>query len=105
MKRKIKNYKFSDKKQSPEGIISTVIALVVIVLFIAGISISFENKGEGNIIVGILGFLAFIISLVGFFVGLHSFKKEDVFYHFSYIGLIANALLCLIMIVTILTGI
>lgn len=104
-RKKLKNYKFTDKQHSTEGIISTILAAPALIFLISGIVISFQNKGNGSIVVGLLGFLAMVISVAGFIIGLKSFKKEDVFFLFSYIGIIINTVIWFVMLCVIMVGI
>lgn len=105
MKRAKKHYKFTDKQHSTEGIVSTVFGVVSFIIFWIGIIVSFQNNGNAGIIVGILGCLAFLLSIVGFFLGMRSFKNKDVFYFFSYIGTIINTIVWFVMLCVIMVGI
>ncbi|SHJ21939.1 DUF6142 family protein [Parasporobacterium paucivorans] len=85
-----RHYKFTDKKHSIPGIVSTGMALVAIFLVVLAVSISFGERGGAGIGIGLLGFFAFVIGLAGFVVGMKSFKNEDVFHLFSYVGTVLS---------------
>jgi len=73
-------YKFSDKRQSLGGIISTIMGLLALASLIYGIYISFKAEGYAGLKVGSLGLLSLLISVIGTFIGLLSFKEDDKFY-------------------------
>lgn len=100
-----KKYKFTDKNQSIGGIFSSIIALLCIVFFSSGIMISFNNRGSGGLIIGLLGLVSFLLSAIGIYIGVKSFQEDEIFYHFSWIGTIANAIIFVGMFVVILIGI
>ena len=99
-----RSYKFTDKKPSIKGIISTLYFLMSLGLVIYAISISFKTKGDGNIAVGALGIEAFLVAIGGFAMGLYSFKEDNVFLRFPWIGTIGNAMIWLFLLGVILVG-
>ncbi len=98
-------FKFTNKVHSTGGIGSTIIGLMSFVFFCAGIVISYMNKGNGGMIIAFLAIVSYMTSIAGFYIGLKSFKEEDKFYMFSYIGSFANAIIWLFITVIILIGI
>lgn len=100
-----KKYKFTDKKISWGGVLSSLFAVLACICLASGVYISFKAKGNGGTNVGILGAGAFLLSLVGFFVGLRSFKKDNIFLGFPWFGVVVNALIWLVMFLIILVGI
>lgn len=101
---KFKKYKFTDKKRSKGGVISSL--LLVLALFLLGFSIylAFKSAGNGGIEVGLLAFMALIFSVSGFFVGVKSFKEENVFFGYSWFGTIGNTILWILIGCLILVG-
>lgn len=91
-----KRYKFSDKKHSRGGIVSSLFALAAFLGIIAAVIIAAAAAGEGGMIVGILGGGGFAVSFIGIIIGLLSFRKTDVFYRFSWMGLISNLVIWLL---------
>lgn len=100
-----RKYKFTDKNQSIGGIFSSIIAFVAMGLFAAGVWIAFHNKGNGGLIIGLLGLVSFLLSGIGISIGVKSFQEDEIFYHFSWIGTISNAIIFIGMFVVILIGI
>ena len=100
-----KKYKFTNKKISKGGVMSSLFAVVAAVLLGAGVYISYKAHGEGGSLVGVLGIGAFIVSTVGFFVGVRSFKNDEAFLGFPWFGVVANAIIWLFMMCIILIGI
>ena len=100
---KFKKYKFTDKKRSKGGMISSVLLVLAVALLGSSIYMSFKNAGNGGIEVGLMAFMALILSVSGFFVGMKSFKEENVFFGYSWFGTIGNTILwialgCLILV-------
>jgi hypothetical protein len=100
-----RKYKFTDKKHSRGGIIASGLFLFSLVSLIQGVYISFANEGQGAMIVGVLGLASFLMSLVGFMVGIRSFKEDNVFVLFPWIGTFGCTAILIIMGGIILIGI
>lgn len=96
MKTEKHGYKFTNKNNSRGGIIATVLGVIAIILLCIGIYISYANKGDAGIQVGMLGALSFIISGIGLINGLLSFKEKDRFYIFSFVGCGVSGIIWLI---------
>lgn len=101
---KKKTYKFTDKRLSIRGAISTIYFIMASGLVAFAVYLSFKNKGDGAIAVGALGMEAFLVSAGGFAMGLYSFKEEDVFLKLPWIGTVGNAIMWLIISGAILVG-
>lgn len=100
-----RKYKFTDKKHSKGGLIASGLFLFSLAILIAGIYIAFINHGNAGMLVGGLGFGTFILSLGGFVVGLRSFKEDNVFLVFPWIGTAGCAVILLGMGAIVLIGI
>ncbi len=94
---KFKKYKFTDKKRSRGGVISSLLLLLALVLFAGSVYLSFKSAGKGGIEVGLMAFMALIFSVSGFFVGLKSFKEENVFFGYSWFGTVGNTILWIVL--------
>ena len=99
-----KKYKFTNKKISKGGVMSSLFAVVAIVLLCMGVYISYKADGSGDATVGILGLGAFVVSLLGFIVGVRSFKNEEAFLGLPWFGVVANAITWIFMMCVILIG-
>ena len=89
-------YKFSDKRQSLGGIISTIMGLLALASLIYG--------GYAGLKVGSLGLLSLLISVIGTFIGLLSFKEDDKFYTLSKVGSMLCGILAVFMVAVFLMG-
>ena len=95
-------YKFSDKRQSLGGIISTIMGLLASLIY--GVYISFKAEGYAGLKVGSLGLLSLLISVIGTFIGLLSFKEDDKFYTLSKVGSMLCGILAVFMVAVFLMG-
>ena len=91
----VRQYKFSDKKHSRSGIISSLLAAASLAAFIIALVLATKAAGEAGSVVGLLGGGAFAASFIGIIIGLFSFRRTDVFYRYAWIGLISNAVIWL----------
>lgn len=99
-----KKYKFSDKSQSVGGIFSTLFAFGAIAACVAAVWISFQYRGEGGLEVGVLGVVAVFLSGCGLYLGVRSFREEEIFFLFSWIGSVGNSVILLGMMMLFLIG-
>ena len=97
-------YKFSDKRQSLGGIISTIMGLLALASLIYGVYISIKAQGYAGHKVGSLGLLSLFISVIGTIIGLLSFKEDDKFYTLSKVGSMLCGILAVFMIAVFLMG-
>lgn len=97
-------YKFTDKHNSRGGLISFALGTISTVLLSWALYLSFKCHGNGGILMGSLGTGAFILSTIGLLFGLSSFKEEDKFYLFSWIGSILSGLLWIIICAVVVIG-
>lgn len=81
------------RKYTSGGRKASLIALGDVLFIMLTIGISIVKKGNAGIYVGIMMLLALAIAIFGFIVGLNSFKEENKFLRFSYLGTIANAVI------------
>lgn len=97
--------KFTNKKHSLMGFVSIIIGAAALILLIISFIIAFKAKGSAGEVVGIYGGLALIIGLFGFLIGMFSLRNKEVFYTFSWIGIILNLIVWLVMICIFLIGV
>ncbi len=86
-------YKFTDKSQSVRGIVSTVFAVLAIIVFCVAVFQSYMARGDGGREIGLLGLCTLFLSGVGLYFGVNSFKEEEIFFLFSWIGTIMSAVM------------
>lgn len=98
------HYKFSDKSQTLGGTLSTLMGAGSLVCILYGVFVSFRADGEGGVVVGALGLLSLILSLIGLIIGLLSFKEKDKFYVLSRIGSLLCGILLVLMAAVFLMG-
>ncbi|MBE5921670.1 MAG: hypothetical protein E7269_02830 [Lachnospiraceae bacterium] len=90
MKKKKFYKKVRTKYDSKGGILSSLIAVLAICLFGASIFYSVVKGGAASSIVGKISAVSLILALIGFVLGMVSFKEKDKFERFSWIGSLAN---------------
>lgn len=79
------------KKYTKKGRTSSLIALCNVVVIILTIIISILQKGNAGIYVGLMMLAVLISAASGFVIGINSFKEENKFLRYSYLGTIVNA--------------
>ncbi len=92
-KKRRKSYKFSDKKHSKYGVLSSVLALFALIAIVLGIVLSTIHRGEAGSWLGTLSIFAFFATVVGICLAAFSFKQADIILKYSWTGLIANGIL------------
>lgn len=97
MRKKPRRYSLLNKKNSKRGRISLLIGIAAMLILLTGIVISYQNRGDAGIVVGILGIGAFAVSVAGFIVGLLGFKEEERNQMYSWLGSIVNACIWLLL--------
>ena len=90
---KKKSHKIPLKKYTQGGRMSSLMALVNILAVIFAISVSIAKKGKAGIYIGVLMLLILVSAAVGFVIGINSFKEENKFLRYTYIGTVANAVI------------
>ncbi|MBD5158097.1 MAG: hypothetical protein HDT13_10755 [Butyrivibrio sp.] len=98
-------YKFSNKKHSVGGVISTFMALIAIVLFGCAVVFSFRARGEGGMEVGSFALSALAVAFFGCIMGILSYRESDRYYTFSFIGALINGITAIILIMLFVAGI
>lgn len=83
-------YSFEEKKNSANGIVSTIMGTVSVVLLLAMIYTSYYMRGEAGLYAGAFGLSGMLFALAGFIVGVSSFSEKNIKYKYPKIG----SLLC-----------
>lgn len=96
-KKKDKRQRIPLSKYTRGGMISTGIAMLSLIVFAVAVGISIYEKGKAGAIVGYLAFATIALSVIGYVVGINSFKEETRFLKFSWIGTILNLFIWVMM--------
>lgn len=88
-----KGRKIPLSKYTQGGRKSSLFAVANILLIIITIAISILKKGNAGIYVGLLMLAVMVSAIVGFVIGINSFKEENKFLKYTYIGTITNAVI------------
>lgn len=87
-----KDRKIPLSKYARGGRISSTIGLCNLALMFLTITMAVLENGKSGMYIGIIVIVIFILSLMGFAIGIRSFSEENKFYRFSYIGTVMNAI-------------
>jgi hypothetical protein len=99
-----RKYKFTDKKISRGGAMSSLFVLIALGMLYAAVHISYKAHGDAGATVGLLGAGAWMVSFIGFIIGLRSFKQDKVFLGLPWFGVVGNAVLWLFFACLLLIG-
>ena len=99
-----RNYKFTNKRHTKTGIISSGIGLFVLLLLSGLFYLSYAKSGEIGNVAGFLGFVGMLATIVGLGMGVKGCREEERFYLFSHIGCILNGILLVIFIILYILG-
>lgn len=90
--KKKKHYIFTNKKNPPRAIMSTVLGVISIAAIVIVIVLTFQADGVAKRQYGTSVLLALIFSMVGVVLGVLSKMEKEMFYFFSYLGIVLNLL-------------
>ena len=96
--------KFQGRKRSRRGVISMILSFLVMAGFITASVLAGIAKGKGGEILGYLGIGSFIVSVVGFVLGIRGLKEQDILYFHPVFGLVVNGLLMVVFVSLYLIG-
>lgn len=99
-----RSYKFTAKKHTKQGMASSALALLALILLALGILLSFRMAGAAGTAAGLVGFLSMAASFAGFIYGVRGFQEEDVYYLFSQIGVVLNGVLFILWMLIFVAG-
>ncbi len=86
------------------GILSAIIGIIVILGFVAVSIVSGIYGGEGGLLIGISGIFLFFLGIFGFILSYRELRKRDIFYRFPMIGIIANGLMLILLMIIYILG-
>lgn len=79
-------YSFEEKKNPTDGIVSTIMGSISLILLIAAVYSSYYMRGKAGIYAGALGLSGIIFAFVGFIIGVKSFARRNIKYKYPKIG-------------------
>ena len=97
-------YKFSTRKHSVGGVVSTIMFVGALALLIWAIYEAFQANGKGGSVVGEIALTSFAVSIAGMIIGLLSYKESDRYYTFSFIGALLNGIMSIVMFMLFIVG-
>ncbi len=90
-KRKNRKYGQAKLKHSKRGIMSCVIAGLVLIMLVSMLLKAYISRGEAAPIVGALGLISVILAGCGLYMGIRGFKEREKNYLTCKIGTICSA--------------
>ena len=97
-------YSFEEKKDPTDGVVSTIMGIISVVLLFAAIYSSYYMRGDAGIYAGALGISGILFSFVGFIIGIKSFSGKNIRYKYPKIGSIMCGVLFVVWLGVILGG-
>ncbi|EET59890.1 hypothetical protein BRYFOR_08013 [Marvinbryantia formatexigens DSM 14469] len=98
-------YSFTEKKNSVNGIISTIMGGISLVFLLAMIYASYYMRGDAGIYAGAFGLCGLIFALAGFIVGIRSFSEKNIKYKYPKIGSVLSGTVFVIWLALYLIGV
>lgn len=99
-----RSYKFTDKKHTKQGMVSTLLGVTGVALLIAGVITAYRMAEGAGSVTALMGFLSMAFSVIGFLLGARGFQEEDVYYFFSRIGIGLNGVLFILWVLIFVAG-
>lgn len=98
-------YKFTNKHNTTGGAAALLLGIMAAGLMVWAVYMAYRDKGNSGTEMGLIGTLSFFVSTVGLLLGLSSFKEEDKFYLFSWIGTILCGIIWIMLCAVVVIGI
>lgn len=99
-----KMYTFSERRQSRQGVTSTILGSISLLLFFILAYAAYWMYGEGGPVIGALGFTGLVFAVCGLVKGLLSFREKHMLYSFSKAGSIISSVALVVWIFVTLLG-
>lgn len=96
MKEKKNRLRFAGRQHARGGIISTVMAGIAWIVFLALCIYSSSTGGNAEGVVGILGIADAFFAIVGMGIAFKGFQERDVYYVLPAVGMVLNGILFVI---------
>lgn len=88
-----RKYKFTDKKHSRQGLISSGIGLLALSALGVSLWMAYAQSGQAGKAVALVGEIAFILMCTGLYFGIRGMGEEDVYRLFPWLGCVVNGVL------------
>lgn len=98
------SYMFTSKQHTQKGIMSTILGIISMVTLAYTIVMSYLRSGDIPRQYGAAALLVMIFAFVGIILGAVSKTERDKFYLFSYIGIVLNVLVLVVISVILYAG-
>ena len=92
-----KKYKFTDKKHSTAGIISTSLGICAFLMTAGGFGAAYLQSGLAGKWIAVLVFLSVFFSGIGLYYGFLGIQEEDAYHFFPKLGCFLNSLLLILL--------
>lgn len=99
-----RSYKFTAKKHTKQGMLSSALGFLALILLVAGLVTAYGKAGGAGPVTGLMGFLSMVFSIIGFTLGARGFQEEDAYYLFSKIGIGLNGVLFILWVLIFVVG-
>ena len=96
MKEKKNRLRFSGRSHARDGVISTVIAGIAWIVFLALCVYSSSSGGNAAVVAGVLGIADAVFALTGMVIAFKGFHERDVYYIMPAVGMVLNGILFVI---------
>lgn len=87
-----KNYKFTNKRNTKRGIMSTVYGVLSLVSLIVVVYLAYAAGGVAPVNYGITGVLVTIFAIIGVILAVLSLNEGESYKFFGWLGLLLNGL-------------
>ena len=98
------SYMFTSKQHTQKGIMSTILGVISLVTLVYTIVMSYLKAGDIPRQYGVAAMLVMIFAFVGIILAAISKTERDKFYLFSYIGIVLNVLVLVVISVILYAG-
>ncbi len=82
-----RRFKFTEKTQSKKGIAASIVAFVLLVIYIVFIALAYQAKGTLSAYFGSVGVLAILVTIYNFVIVIQGMKEENSFQFFPRLAL------------------